>query len=208
MLSLFTLCLRVCSNICGTNGPDRRCCVLHCALSIQCCCEWKAGRLRIIPDSPDGLRGRPGVDHAQASTAVVGSPATRRAALYPPPPPADLEIFPTGSNSNQNNNNNSTNGEDSTSATTNHHSSATGGRGSSSNTEGASTRQLHSRNNSTGDAISTLSANITTGNYLLSTYCFSEGKSCLENILMPCASLKEKQSAVRFVTSTIELRDV
>ncbi len=147
MLSLFTLCLRVCSNICGTGGVDRRCCVLHCAVSIHCCCEWKAGRLRIIPDSPE-VAGRAD-HHAQAAGGVVGSPATRRATLYPPPPPAYLELFPS-------------NGENVSSAPTVLASEAANGHGETS----SSTQDVpqHQRSGSiNADAVSTLSTNTTIG---------------------------------------------
>ncbi|XP_059092396.1 uncharacterized protein LOC131887744 isoform X2 [Tigriopus californicus] len=88
LLSLLTFCLRVFANSCG----DRRCCVVQCAISLQCCCEWKAGRLRILPNSP-GHNTHPrdsgGIDQQYRTNG-------RRASLYPPPPPTYVELFPEG----------------------------------------------------------------------------------------------------------------
>lgn len=87
LLSLLTFCLRVFANSCG----DRRCCVVQCAISLQCCCEWKAGRLRILPNSP-GHTTHPresGIDQQYRTNG-------RRASLYPPPPPTYVELFPEG----------------------------------------------------------------------------------------------------------------
>ena len=53
LLGIFTLCLRICSSTCGADG--RKCCVVQCAISVQCCCEWKSGRLRIIPNSGNSV---------------------------------------------------------------------------------------------------------------------------------------------------------
>ena len=101
MLSILTLCLKVCCNVCGhANGNyDNRwdnpeftqklsikfffcsCCVLQCALSIQCCCEWKASNLRVLPE-PNNDRHDPGLSG--------GAPA-----LFPQPPPSYIDIFPS-----------------------------------------------------------------------------------------------------------------
>ena len=121
-LSLFTLFLRVCYNICGGGGShhqgsgvrpptDRRlqprCCQIHCAVSIHCCCDWKTGRLRIIPDEVVvGASGGGAVGNNNANSAVMpainpgGDDLTpQRDSLYPVPPPAYLEIFPETQNS-------------------------------------------------------------------------------------------------------------
>ena len=58
-----------------TSCTWRKCCVCQCSVSIQCCCEPKPPRLRVIPATGD------------ADTAV-------RAALSPAPPPAYLDIYP------------------------------------------------------------------------------------------------------------------
>ena len=74
LLSVLTLCLRVCSNICADS---RRCCTVQCAISVQCCCEWKAGRLRIIPGPSEAI------DHPEYTQQ------------RPEPPPSYIDIFPT-----------------------------------------------------------------------------------------------------------------
>lgn len=88
MLGLIILCLQLCVKTCR-GGSDRRCCIIHCAVSIQCCCEWKAGRLRIFPDTTyvGGAEG-----HARHNNS--SNPTGRRGELHPPPPPAYMEIYP------------------------------------------------------------------------------------------------------------------
>jgi len=78
LLGILTLCMKICSSTCCADG--RRCCVVQCAISVQCCCEWKTGRLRIIPN--------PGSNTEPASVHH------RRESLCPPPPPAYGEIYP------------------------------------------------------------------------------------------------------------------
>ena len=108
LLTLVTLCLRVFSNSCPNS---RRCCVVQCAVQVQCCCQWKAGRLRILPSgagAPAVAAGSPvaelhaaAADDARESRGARGPQQQhqlRRANLFPPPPPAYLEIFPEGEN--------------------------------------------------------------------------------------------------------------
>ena len=103
LLSLFTLCLRVCYTICGGDqGSEaevggQRCCVIHCAISIQCCCDWKMSamprswRRSQVEDDID-------MDNVVHGGVVVGGGDTlntpQRDSLYPAPPPAYIEIFP------------------------------------------------------------------------------------------------------------------
>ena len=82
LLGIFTLCLRICSSTCGADG--RKCCIVQCAISVQCCCEWKSGRLRIVSNPGNSVEPT-GVHH-------------RRESLYPPPPPAYGEIYPEQEN--------------------------------------------------------------------------------------------------------------
>ena len=101
LLTLVTLCLRIFSNSCSHS---RRCCVIQCAVQVQCCCQWKAGRLRILPRGSSAvadLHTGSAAGDAQESTAARGSQQQqqqqqqlRRANLFPPPPPAYVEIFP------------------------------------------------------------------------------------------------------------------
>ena len=107
LLTLVTLCLRIFSNSCSGS---RRCCVIQCAVQVQCCCQWKAGRLRILPSGAGGPGGGSAVpelhagsaaDDARENRAARGSQQQqqqqlRRANLFPPPPPAYIEIFPEG----------------------------------------------------------------------------------------------------------------
>lgn len=76
LLSWLSLCLKFWNSIfCG--GSQKRCCVLQCAISVQCCCEWKAGRLRVIPHDSE----------------VAQSDSNFQ--LYPQPPPPYGDIFPS-----------------------------------------------------------------------------------------------------------------
>ena len=84
LLSILTLSLRVCSNLCLNNGNGKKCCAVQMAISVQCCCELKSGRLRIIPDgTEDNPEG-----HLPPPTAANSTD------LYPPPPPSYIDIFP------------------------------------------------------------------------------------------------------------------
>ena len=62
--------LRLCSSACSW----RKCCVCQCSVSIQCCCEPKLPRLRVIP--------------------ATGDPRLSRGQLEPSPPPSYLDIYP------------------------------------------------------------------------------------------------------------------
>ena len=61
--------------MCCSSCSWRKCCVCQCSVSIQCCCEPKIPRLRVIPATGD------------SETAV-------RNQLSPTPPPAYLDIYP------------------------------------------------------------------------------------------------------------------
>ena len=106
LLSLFTLCLRVCHTICGGGqGSEadggvggQRCCVIHCAISIQCCCDWKMPRSWRRSQVEDVIDIDNVVPGGGGGGVVVGGGDTldtpQRDSLYPAPPPAYIEIFP------------------------------------------------------------------------------------------------------------------
>ena len=83
LLSLLTLCLKVCSNIFCHSSNGNRCIMIQCAVSLHCCCQWKAGRrLRIIPEGEDQ-------EDSNSSNII-------HEGFYHPhqPPPSYIDIFP------------------------------------------------------------------------------------------------------------------
>ncbi len=77
-------CLKSWSHICNSTGLDKRCCVIQCALSLQCCCHVKRGRLRIVPyetEQPSGEENFP--------------PPPSYLDIYPDDPGGSVEEYPT-----------------------------------------------------------------------------------------------------------------
>ena len=61
---------RLCASACSW----KKLCVCQCEVSVQCCCEPKLPRLRVIP--------------------ATGEPRLAREQLEPSPPPSYLDIYP------------------------------------------------------------------------------------------------------------------
>ena len=65
-----SLLVRLCASACSW----KKLCVCQCSVSVQCCCEPKLPRLRVVP--------------------ATGDPRLTRDQLEPSPPPSYLDIYP------------------------------------------------------------------------------------------------------------------
>ena len=95
--TMFAVLFLFCVAIFCAQLFTKRCCIVQCACSVQCCCQWKAGRLRIIPDFPPAGMGQ-GAAGQGAGPGGRGQgrrdAMRRRQSLVPPPPPAYVELYP------------------------------------------------------------------------------------------------------------------